>query len=422
MIETQVCVVGAGPGGCTTAIALAQKGIPCVLVDKAIFPRHKACGEVITSNCIRELAELDRAILTDLENALFKHDIEGNLFVSSENYQFDIAYKSPANERLGLPHCYTASRHDFDNFLLEAVKTRYPSVKIIEGCHLADFETTDDFAILRDKKGEHTIKSKLVIFANGAGNKLTKKATGAKVRKSHEAIGLRAYFKNVVPHPQEKMAEFYFFEKKYMPFGIYITPLQNGVVNVNTWVRKDFVEKKSINIRTLMMDFLKENSNVKERFAEAEMIGKTQGSFLELGSRWWKMSGNRFLQVGDAAGLIDATNANGIGHAMISGRIAANFAEKSIAINDFSEHALKAYDKAMQKRMKNALKLSRMIAPFSRMPYYNTFSAWMMNYWMRKSTDSQLIIKLMYSKNAAKDLIKPSFYYKLFFTKSAKKT
>lgn len=422
MIETQVCVVGAGPGGCTTAIALAQKGIPCVLVDKAIFPRHKACGEVITSNCIRELAELDRAILTDLEKALFKRDIKGNLFVSSDNYQFDIVYKSPANEHLGLSHCYTASRHDFDNFLLEAVKTRYPSVKIIEGCHLADFEIVDGFAILRDKNGEHTIKSKLVIFANGAGNKLTKKANGAKVRKSHEAVGLRAYFKNVVPHPQKNMAEFYFFEKKYMPFGIYITPLANGVINVNTWVRKDFVEKKSINIRRLMMDFLKENSNVKERFAEAEMIGKTQGSFLELGSRWWKMSGNRFLQVGDAAGLIDATNANGIGHAMISGRIAADFAEKSIAVNDFSANALRAYDKAMQKRMRNALKLSRMIAPFSRMPYYNTLSAWLMNYWMKKSTDSQLLIKIMYSKNGAKDLIKPSFYYKLFFTKSAKKT
>ena len=395
MIETQVCVIGAGPGGCTTAIALAQKGIPCVLVDKSVFPRHKACGEVITSNCIRELAELDRDILTDLENALFKYNIKGNLFVAPNNYQFGVAYKSPANERLGLPHCYTATRHDFDNFLLNAVKTRYPSVKVIEGCHLADFEVTDDFAILRDKKGEYTIKSKLVIFANGAGNKLTKKANGAKVRKSHEAIGLRAYFKNVLPHPQEKMAEFYFFEKKYMPFGLYITPLQNGVVNVNTWVRKDFVDKKSLNIRTLMMDFLKTNPNIKERFENAEMIGKTQGSSLELGSRWWKMSGNRFLQVGDAAGLIDATNANGIGHAMISGRIAADFAQKSIEANDFSAKVLQSYDKEMQKRMKNALKLSRMIAPFSRMPYYSNFSAWLMNYWIKRSANSQLIIKLI---------------------------
>lgn len=414
MIKTQVTVVGAGPGGCTTAIALAQKGIDCVLVDKAVFPRHKACGEVITSNCIRELATLDRAIFDDLQNADFNFDITGNTFVAPNQYSMEMEYKSPHNERMNLPHCYTASRYDFDNFLVQSIKKRYPQVQVVEGCNLNSFETENGYAILKDKKGK-TIKSRLVIFANGAGNALTKRASKVKTKPKHEAVGIRAYLKNVLPSDQPQMAEFYFFKKKYMPYGLYITPLTNGMVNINTMVRKDIAKKRNINMREMMWEFIRENPTLNERFANAEMVGKVHGCSLELGSRWWKVSGDNFMLVGDAAGLIDATNANGIGHAMISGQMAADFAKRSLEANDTSAKFLKTYDNALRKRMSNSLKLSRMVSPFFTMPYFTSISTWLLNYWMKKSNDSQLLIKLMYSKNAGKELLKPSFYYSLLF-------
>jgi len=40
-----VVVVGAGPSGATTALLLARRGHHVVLVDRARFPRDKACGE-----------------------------------------------------------------------------------------------------------------------------------------------------------------------------------------------------------------------------------------------------------------------------------------------------------------------------------------------------------------------------------------
>src|SRR5579862_5294898 len=45
VIETEVVVVGAGPSGATTALLLARRGHEVVLVDRARFPRDKACGE-----------------------------------------------------------------------------------------------------------------------------------------------------------------------------------------------------------------------------------------------------------------------------------------------------------------------------------------------------------------------------------------
>jgi len=45
VLETDVVVVGAGPSGATTALLLARQGHKVVVVDRARFPRDKACGE-----------------------------------------------------------------------------------------------------------------------------------------------------------------------------------------------------------------------------------------------------------------------------------------------------------------------------------------------------------------------------------------
>ncbi|HHG85370.1 MAG TPA: FAD-binding protein, partial [Bacteroidetes bacterium] len=46
-LQTEVCIIGAGPGGTTAALALAKRGIPSLLVDRAVFPRDKICGDAL---------------------------------------------------------------------------------------------------------------------------------------------------------------------------------------------------------------------------------------------------------------------------------------------------------------------------------------------------------------------------------------
>ena len=40
-----IVIIGAGPAGAAAALKLDRLGIPCVIIDKAIFPRDKICGD-----------------------------------------------------------------------------------------------------------------------------------------------------------------------------------------------------------------------------------------------------------------------------------------------------------------------------------------------------------------------------------------
>ena len=51
-------IVGAGPAGSATAIFLARQGQDVLLLDRAVFPRDKPCGEFLTPGCVPILKDL----------------------------------------------------------------------------------------------------------------------------------------------------------------------------------------------------------------------------------------------------------------------------------------------------------------------------------------------------------------------------
>src|ERR1700694_5925400 len=53
-----VLVVGSGPAGSIAALVLARGGARVALVDKAAFPRDKACGDLIGPRGVQVLDDL----------------------------------------------------------------------------------------------------------------------------------------------------------------------------------------------------------------------------------------------------------------------------------------------------------------------------------------------------------------------------
>ena len=54
---SDVLVIGAGPAGSATALFLARAGYDVTLLDRAVFPRDKPCGEYLTPGAVRLLRD-----------------------------------------------------------------------------------------------------------------------------------------------------------------------------------------------------------------------------------------------------------------------------------------------------------------------------------------------------------------------------
>ena len=60
-------VIGGGPAGAGTALRAARAGLDVLLVDRAVFPREKACAEYLSPEAGRDLEEL--GVLAEVEAA-----------------------------------------------------------------------------------------------------------------------------------------------------------------------------------------------------------------------------------------------------------------------------------------------------------------------------------------------------------------
>lgn len=369
MITTNICIVGAGPGGVMTALTLAKNGIPSILVDKATFPRHKADSDGLTPNVIRALYELDPTLLQRLVNEQ-KDNIQGIThfgYFNDKGKGMTVSTISKTNESLNLASTYSCTRYDFDHFMINEVK-RQPLIQLLENVAIYDFERlkNDDTEggmknkiLLFDRERKTQIQCNLVVIASGSISTLKHKLAKMNIEEKEYGAGYRIYFNNV--HIKNTHQATYIFDRRLLPGGMCILPMPNNMASVSIFIRMFEVNKYKINLKERLLEVLHSHPILKDDFKDAVIQGKPLGAPLHLGIKDRNLSGDNYILVGDAAGLADPVNANGIGHALISGKIAADMAIECIEKQDFSYKITQLYTQRMIKRLKNSLSGSRYV-------------------------------------------------------------
>lgn len=408
----KIIILGAGPGGVVTALALAKKGIPATVIDKAIFPRDKVGGDVFPGIILRALHEIDPFYVTKFAQLNCLHEIKGTRLVAPNGKQLEIEYRNiDIGQFKNTVSCYAGRRKDLDQFLVEEIK-KEPLIKLIEDQSIDDYEYIEDGIKLFNKDKSFSIEGAFVVLACGASAPITRKLTNYRQAPSHQGVGVRAYFSGVKNDIAGNFAELYFLDD-LLPGIFYLTPLPNGLTNVNVGTREDVLKKKKLKLKDILINAVQQHPILKEKFRDAVIVDRMKGWSLPFATVKKQLYGKRFLLVGDAGSLIDFTSGNGIGSAMYSGLFAANKIEACIQNNNFTTDFLAHYQEAVTQKMAKHLKMGRMIAPFFGFTGLHGFYKILINQIIARTSNSSLFTELMYNKNIEKELKSFSFYWRM---------
>lgn len=341
MENYEVIVVGGGPAGATAAYFLAQAGAKVCLVDKQTFPRDKVCGDGVVA---ASLARLEQMNLGEW------------LVQNSFNAPGEILFSSPNGEAIHIlpddrERCYgrVIPRLQLDEAILkQAVKAGAilrEEVKLTGLTRLA----ADQLQLSGERKNSQTplhLRSKMLITADGAHASFTRQL--GLVKGQPDLVAIRAYFENV--EGPESLLEIH-YDRQVMPGYAWIFPLKNGGANVGLGTHVSRSRQHNYDLKENLRQFIKNNPYARERLSHAQMVGPLRGHPLRSQMKTVTPVADNILVTGEAAGLVNPLNGEGIGTAIISGELAAQQAVAALAGGNFSQAYLSPYTKALQQQI-----------------------------------------------------------------------
>lgn len=410
MIKTDACIIGAGPGGVAAALKLSYLGISSVLIDKASFPRDKVCGDAISGKVTTLLNRLDPHILKRFNAEPMQTDVWGIKFFAPNGRALRIPFNPNYVKDAAYAPGYVAKRLDFDHFLIKEAQRR-DNIQLFLGTEIQEYRRSSLGWSVRSRDGQLEVDTRMLLLADGAHSSFSRKQAGLKVDHKHHAAAVRAYFKNVRRLDEDNFIELHFI-KSITPGYFWVFPLPNGQANVGLGMRSDILKKRKFNLRKALEDLIKEHPSLRDRFANAELVGSIKGYGLPLGSVRQPISGDHYMLIGDAGHLIDPLTGEGIGNAVYSGFIAAEQLEKCRQQSNFSADFLKAYDTRVDRVLGSEMRLSYRLQKMLMYPAVVNVIAWIIS-------SNQRVIQVlsgMYNDFSLREqLAKPLFWVKMLF-------
>jgi len=328
--DVEAIVVGGGPAGSAMAANLAEAGHRVLLLDKAKFPRHKACSEYINpagAELLSEMGVLDDVLAAGAHRmeAMLVHAPDGGWFKA--NY----AKAEPGRAALGL------SRYALDHLLVE--RARAAGAIVRERSHVRDVVQEDGRVVgveaTIDGVREH-IRSSLVIGADGH-NSAVSRSLGLDVSfRWPDRTGLVAHYRGVMG--LDRFGEMHVGHSAYAG----LAPLEDGITNVAVVAPVKAVAMRKSSVEAFFEESLRGIPEVARKLERADRVGSIRGVG-SMARRARRTAGDGFLLIGDAASFLDPFTGEGIYEALRGASLAAPVASAALRARDVSARALDPY-------------------------------------------------------------------------------
>ncbi|MCE3552466.1 geranylgeranyl reductase family protein [Pseudonocardia sp. RS11V-5] len=352
--DADVLVVGAGPAGSTTAAHLARAGLDVLVLEKATFPRPKVCGDGFTPRGMKQIIDLG---IDCSEGNGWLHN--RGLRVVAGGVSLDLSWPTLAN----FPDFGAVRpRQDFDELLVRHAEK--------QGARLRE-ATTVTAAITDERTGRvvgvegHegpdkrpvSYRAPLTLACDGVSARVALSLGIAKDDRKPLGVAVRRYYESPRTHDDHLETHLEIWDRsdpehpRLLPGYGWIFGMGDGTSNVGLGVLATDRKGGSWDYRALLRSWL-DGLPEEWGYREDNAVGGIGGAALPMGFNRTPHYRPGLLLVGDAGGMVNPLNGEGIAYAMESATVAARCAVQALArTGDSREAALAAYPREISRAL-----------------------------------------------------------------------
>jgi len=343
-MTARVLVIGGGPAGLATATVLARRGIAVTLAEAGTWPRPKMCGEFLSPDAERALAEIGAG---DLVRSLDAPPIDALRVTVARGGRVLAEMSRP----LGAAG-HGVSRIDLDAAL--ATTARAAGVDVRERCRVDGL--TSDAAGVRATTATGEIAADAVVVASGRVPGVGRDESGA----SRDWVAVKTHVRGVrLP----RVTELHFVGGAYVGLNE-VTCRGERVVNVCALASRRTWEASGATPSGLWTTLARESPAFAERWNQADPVAE---SFVAAAGFGFAVRGARgrgerpVLFVGDAAALIAPLCGDGQAMALAGGAALGRVLADAGNITDAAaiRGAAAAWDREFRSSFRGRLALGR---------------------------------------------------------------
>jgi geranylgeranyl reductase family protein len=342
--DADVIVVGAGPGGAASAYHLAARGLDVLLLEKTHFPREKVCGDGLTPRAVAQLLKMG---VDTSESAGWVRN--RGLRVVADDAAIELDW--PALQDFP-DYGLTRTRLDFDQILADRAVDA--GAKLLTGVKVTApvFDLAGRVAgVTAVQGGEHvTFRAPLVIAADGVSGRLALALGLKRDERRPMGVAVRQYYRSEAKHDDDYLESWLALRTAAEPdvlqpgYG-WIFGLGDGRVNVGLGVLNSSEGYGKTDYRALLRDWLANTPEAWGLREEANADGPVRGAALPMGFNRTPHYSRGLMLVGDAGGMVNPFNGEGIAYAVEAGETAARVAAAALRAPNTPrrEAALRSY-------------------------------------------------------------------------------